>query len=68
MAQDSYWPFARRVVGTTAIVETTCENCKQMVAASPRPELLFVLELMHRCLRKGPVSERPADVDRRRAK
>ncbi len=66
MAQDSHWPFARRVVGTTTIVETTCENCRQMVAASPRPELLFVLELMHQCLRKGPAAERAADL--RRAK
>ncbi len=68
MVQESHWPFARRMVGTTTIVETTCENCKQMVAASPRPELLFVLELMHQCLRKGPAAERSPKTDRRYAK
>ena len=68
MAQEPHWPSARRMVGTTTIVETTCENCKQMVAASPRPELLFVLELMHQCLRKGPASERSVNADRHCAK
>jgi hypothetical protein len=46
-AMGTFW---RKISGRNAmLVESTCPQCKSFVGASPRPEVLSLVENMHHC-------------------